>query len=479
MDCDQVSNSSILLSSDNYVLEEQNVVDDITKPMEEDLTHGMGGRKRGLDINNEEVWTTVTRKKSKSQEIISQEIPIQICVTSKEKLPRQFSLAKLLKQHEIPGITKVKYVNLYKLLITFVDEISAEKFLLSPGFDELGWRRQKTWEIGFSYGIIRNIDIDLSEEELQKHISSEKELVSVKRLNRKNPDGWTPSETVQLRFKGSALPSHIYLHELKVAVENYVFPVSQCSKCWRFGHSAKMCPSHKIICPKCTGNHANCDKTIFKCVNCYGKHMALSKICPAYKKEKRIRELMSEYNCTYQKAQTVYVPPSPRSEQFSEFSPEVVMTKETTTQNLNATGFNMNTPLYSDIVKTKPQTPTQVKSTSTNKKKQKKKQKTPIYLSENVIIDVEMSNSDESNEEYQERIYDHPNKASESIRGCANTIFQDLLNKLKCNIQENRKDIIEAIKTWFKIIVDWLASFIMDVMPDFGNIKSFFMSNYG
>lgn len=45
----------------------------------------------------------------------------------------------------------------------------------------------------------------------------------------------------------------------------------------------------------------------FKCVNCDGKHMALVKSCPEFLKERKIRELMSEFNCTYRKARMMYV----------------------------------------------------------------------------------------------------------------------------------------------------------------------------
>lgn len=42
--------------------------------------------------------------------------------------------------------------------------------------------------------------------------------------------------------------------------------------------------------------------------------MALAKICPYYNKERKVRELMAENNCTYKKALTIYVQPSPQYE---------------------------------------------------------------------------------------------------------------------------------------------------------------------
>ncbi|CAG4965227.1 unnamed protein product [Parnassius apollo] len=39
-------------------------------------------------------------------------------------------------------------------------------------------------------------------------------------------------------------------------------------------------------------------------------HMSLARTCPAYQREKRLRELMAEFNCTYRKALTIIVTPS-------------------------------------------------------------------------------------------------------------------------------------------------------------------------
>lgn len=58
----------------------------------------------------------------------------------------------------------------------------------------------------------------------------------------------------------------------------------------------------KIVCPKCGGPHPNCETTRYVCVNCKGPHMSLDKTCPIFLKEKNIRKIMSQDNCTYRKA---------------------------------------------------------------------------------------------------------------------------------------------------------------------------------
>ncbi|KAF9415658.1 hypothetical protein HW555_006757 [Spodoptera exigua] len=262
--------------------------------------------KKRMRSSSDEEWTEVKQKKRKETE------KIELYISNNEKLPKQFNLAKLLKEQNINDITRVKFINPYRVRIELTSEISAEKLEMCQYFIDLGWQIQRAMEKNKSYGVIRDVDLDMSEEEILENISCPEpaKLLSVNRLNRRNVerDGWSPSEAVRLCFKGSYLPRYVFTHGLKIAVEPYVFPVSQCSRCWKFGHVLKRCPSNKVVCPKCGGNHANCEISKMTCVNCKGQHISLSKSCPYFIKEKRLRELMSEYNCTYRRALTLYVP---------------------------------------------------------------------------------------------------------------------------------------------------------------------------
>ncbi|KAF9417095.1 hypothetical protein HW555_005714 [Spodoptera exigua] len=210
---------------------------------------------------DEEGWIEVRGSKGKKYKSET----IEIYISSQDKMPKQFALAKLFKEEGIKDIEK-----------------------------------------------IRDIDIDLTEDEMLKRIECTEpaQLISVQRLMRRNSDGegWKPSESVRLCFKGSFRPATISVDGLRIRVEQYIFPVTQCSRCWKLGHTTQRCPSTKIICPKCSGNHNNCETTLFKCPNCSGQHMALVRSCPSYLKEKRLREIMAEYNCTYRRALTMYVP---------------------------------------------------------------------------------------------------------------------------------------------------------------------------
>ncbi|CAG9132613.1 unnamed protein product [Plutella xylostella] len=292
-----------------------------TEDMEE-MEVGSRAEKRVRDLDEEELWTEVGRRgkivarslsnPDKSVAVIPEE-QIEVSLTSrKDRLPKQIGLARILKKENICDITKIKYVNPYKILIKFSNGESAEKLLQCSHFKNNDIICQKTFEVGVSYGTIKDIDLDLSEPEILKDLSSDIPIMSIKRLMRRNYDEegeeFTKSECVRVCFKGPILPAYIRTCGIRTEVYPFVFPVSQCSKCWRFGHNYKTCSQNKIICPKCGKPHPNCDTSSFKCVNCSGKHMALAKNCPVYLREKKIRELMAEHNCTYKRALTIDEP---------------------------------------------------------------------------------------------------------------------------------------------------------------------------
>lgn len=233
---------------------------------------------------------------------------IIVCVTSKEILPKPFGIAKLLKAENIKNILKIQYKNPYKILIHFEDRKDAQSLINCSKFHSLDYRCQFIDEINLSYGVVKQIDLGIEEKEFLESIECEKEVVSVKRLKRQSDSGeWIQSETIRICFKSSTLPPYLLIYGCRFKVEPYTFPVSQCSGCWRFGHLIRTCPTKKVLCPKCGGNHNNCETNTFKCINCKGPHISMNKSCPVFKKEKAIRQIMCEENCTYRRALMLYV----------------------------------------------------------------------------------------------------------------------------------------------------------------------------
>ncbi|CAB3222491.1 unnamed protein product [Arctia plantaginis] len=244
-------------------------------------------------------------KNNKAKECVEKH---EVCITSLECLPKQIAMAKLLRSQNITGIDRIKYKNVNKAIISFFKKECALKLMECETLKEMGLRTQFTHELNVIHGVVKGIDLDMSDEELMKIMECEGEILTLKRLNRLNFDGaWVASEAIKICFKGGILPQYISAYGCRFKVDTYSFPVTQCTGCWQFGHIKKFCPSKKILCPKCgSASHDNCDIKVFKCLNCKGDHLVLEKTCPFYVREKEIRNIMSKEQVTYRKALQLY-----------------------------------------------------------------------------------------------------------------------------------------------------------------------------
>lgn len=437
-------------------------------------------RNREEEEEEESSWTQVVKDKKIKKNANEN---IELYVACRDKLPKQFALAKLLKQHGISQVIKIKYLSPYKIRVQFESEIYREKMIACQELIEKGWRFQRDMEVNFSHGIIRDVDLNLSEEEIMKSIScvSPAVLSSVNRLKRYYKDGeWVPSETVRLSFRGSYLPPNVYVDDLRIKVDPYVFPVSQCSRCWKLGHAARRCPSDKIICPKCGNNHANCDTKYFECVNCGGNHMALEKTCPAFLKEKRIREIMSEFNCTYKKARDVYIPQSDEQDysKWEEDSPGPYIDNKTI--NPPRTPYEDKNKL-TDYLHTKTVASKHEASfAEVLKGKGKKETTTRIRNTKTEMVSHLKKNqeggpgasgfTDTPENHWQDRSDDASGKDDHSPRG-REISFGELLARLKDILFLKGATIQAKVQSAVRCCLEWLSLVVVDNMAEWPMLK--------
>ena len=90
---------------------------------------------------------------------------------------------------------------------------------------------------------------------------------------------------VILTFIDSTLPSWIYVEDISIQVRPYRHRPLQCFKCYRYGHSAKVCGKSEKLCEVCSqAEHGECSRQP-NCVNCSNNHKSRNRDCDAYKKE--------------------------------------------------------------------------------------------------------------------------------------------------------------------------------------------------
>lgn len=166
-------------------------------------------------------------------------------------------------------------------------------------------------------GIIRNVSLDISEEEFIRELESPFELAAYRRLNRKNPNiispdtpNYIPSKTLTLTFRGQSLPKYIFLYHVRYEVSPFVPRVTFCTRCLRIGHVKSQCKGFPR-CAHCTSkaheDNSDCpdNKLPPTCANCKGAHLSSDPRCPELLSHKQVRNLAASKNIPFAEAKRI------------------------------------------------------------------------------------------------------------------------------------------------------------------------------
>lgn len=242
----------------------------------------------------------------------------------------------------IKGVVAIRRINASKIVVIFKQFNTANNFINNTAFLEKNGMRafipaahiEKT-------GIIRFVPVNISNKDLYSKLSSIYEIISVRRFTKKVGQGRVPLQTVSITFLSNSLPDNVQYDLFSYRVFDYIPPLQQCYRCFKFNHSAKIC-SGKQRCSCCAGDHhyKECDKpNELSCVNCSGPHMAISRTCPIKIQKMMEKKSKITYSSIVNTKNVVDFPP--------------LKTTQQTVQNVN---LNVNKPLYTTVNKTQNQT---------------------------------------------------------------------------------------------------------------------------
>ena len=156
-----------------------------------------------------------------------------------------------------------------------------------------------------SRGVIRYRDEDLddlSDEEICEELAPQG-VIHVKRFISKRNGQTVKLNTFLITFNFPTILSSIRMGLYNDKVSPYVPNPIRCIKCQIFGHGKGQC-NGKLKCFKCSEeDHEgfSCNNNP-KCSNCGQPHMASSKDCQYFQKEKEIQKVKSEKNISYPEA---------------------------------------------------------------------------------------------------------------------------------------------------------------------------------
>ena len=164
-------------------------------------------------------------------------------------------------------------------------------------------------------GLIRCPDLgELSEDEILQELAPQG-VIEVVRLRSKDN---TPNPLLRLRFRGFSRPDRIFCGYLSVPVREWVPSPRQCRKCWRFGHTDRVCHSRQPTCGRCASAHAteDCTSSTLSCISCGEPHAAWDRDCLS-------RRAAREAQARRARASQPHPPaPSPGSDVWLELVPQ-------------------------------------------------------------------------------------------------------------------------------------------------------------
>lgn len=216
-------------------------------------------------------------------------------------------------------VTDIKSIGLNRVKVIFKDYITAN---LLVNHDIMKSNNLIAYIPKFfthKKGVIKMIDTFFDENYLKNAIVSSKEIVEVQRLKRRvvDPDGnvkFIPRQIIVVTFLGNSVPLNVQINCCNFIVEPYIYPVVQCFKCLRYGHTSKQCKSSDNKCRKCSKTHTNnetCESELPFCIYCKtNDHSSVTKLCPMYTKQYNIKKLMALENTSFKEAETLVNNPS-------------------------------------------------------------------------------------------------------------------------------------------------------------------------
>lgn len=216
-----------------------------------------------------------------------------------------FALSKLLSTAS-KLIDEINVLGRNKVRIKFKNITGANTFLLNLEFHKKHQLKAYIAQnLIYKFGMVKNVPIDTTEEDLLQSITSFVKVHSIRRLQKKVDNQLQPIPVVEIKFIGNALPDYVFFYNLRCKVEPSIRNPIQCFNCLRFNHTATQCRG-QLRCPKCGENHKseNCslESSNFKCVLCQGNHQATDRTCPSYRQQKQIKRIMAFENLSYQEA---------------------------------------------------------------------------------------------------------------------------------------------------------------------------------
>lgn len=236
-----------------------------------------------------------------------------LIVNKETKTINDIRVGKLMKVKNLTNdIIELRQTGRHRIKISFSNKNSANKLINDINLVTDNFKAFIPSQFIQRIGIIKNIETDISNDDLIDNTRCP-DKIQIKETNRffktvkinGKEDQKIPLTTVKIIFNGQKLPEFIYIYNVKRKVQPYIFSVTQCFKCLRYGHTKKNCKSKTTNCQNCGEIHdatkGKCERPT-RCVNCKEQHISVNNECTEYIRQRAIKNIMSLKNLSFGEA---------------------------------------------------------------------------------------------------------------------------------------------------------------------------------
>lgn len=300
-------------SSNNITNSQKQAVDIVTP-----TTSGEGARNSPADwqVNNSQNsnnnYTPLNQKSVDNYYISSDKGPFVVYIENKNKqFIHAMSIGKFIRDccfNIYKDIISINKINKFRIKLILNTYENANKLTHSPIWET---KNLIAFIPNFSIsrqGVIRDIDISLTEEDIIYYADSEQQILKARRITKKdknNPEYRINTPVVIITFRGQTLPSEIKILGVICKVESFIQKVVLCFHCLRYGHISDHCISDRR-CERCGQKHEySCQDCLapLYCVHCGENHKSTDiAVCVEFKNQSNIKNIMADRNLPFLEA---------------------------------------------------------------------------------------------------------------------------------------------------------------------------------
>ena len=200
-------------------------------------------------------------------------------------------------------VKEVKRLRSGDILVTCLKKAQADNLLRATTLANVGIKASPHRSLNSSKGVIRARELRYTDEDEIKQELRPQGVVNVRRMEFKKEGQVVKTDTYILTFNRPEPPRNLIVGYLNIKVDLFIPNPLRCFKCQKFGHGKDRCRA-EVACFRCgqKGHDNTACQNDPKCINCQGDHMAISKNCPVWIKEKEIQRVKLERQISFPEA---------------------------------------------------------------------------------------------------------------------------------------------------------------------------------